>query len=216
MATKLLALALVSAAASVVHAGGAFSLESDHEEARIRAAKPSSSPLLVELSTLNFDHNVGNGSTWFVMLYAPWCGFCKAGKPKLVEIAEHYGDNSSVSIGMVDATVQLSLAVRFAVTGFPKFILVEGGSTYRVYERVAPPVDAIKDFIDTDAYSDRVPAVGALNPFNPQGLLHRTALFCHPLRLLLYAIDRYVLPIEPTSTLGTKALMIPDPSAQVR
>jgi thiol-disulfide isomerase/thioredoxin len=165
---RLLAVVLLLPAAA---AGGAFSLESDHEADRARGAEPSSSPLLLELSSLNFDHNVGNGSTWFVMLYAPWCGFCKSGKPKLVEVAEHYADNSSVSIGMVDATMELSLAVRFAVTGFPKFVLVEGGSTYRVYERVAPPVVAMTDFIDHDAYDEdayEILAKGPLNPFNPQ------------------------------------------------
>jgi thiol-disulfide isomerase/thioredoxin len=211
-----LALLLSFAAPRSIRAGGAFSLESDHEEARARGSKPSYSPMLADLSTLSFDHNVGNGSTWFVMLYAPWCGLCKANKPKLVDVAEHYAGNSSVSIGMVDATLQLSLAVRFGVTSFPKFVLVEGGSTYRVYDRVAPPAEAIIDFIDNDAYSDSVLVSGALNPFNPQSPLHRGALFFHPLRVLLYAIDSYILPLEPTTRLGVAPVMVPDPTAQVR
>lgn len=213
----LLGVSLLFATAPVeVCAGGAFSLESDHEEDRARGAKPSSSPFLTELSTLNFDHHVGNGSNWFVMLYAPWCGLCKAGKPKLVEVAEHYADNSSVSIGIADATLQLSLAVRFGVTSFPKFIHVEGGSTYRTYDRVAPPVEAIIDFIDNDAYSERVVVTGPLNPFNPQGPVQRAALFFHPLRVILYTIDRYIFPIEPSSKLGVDPMMVPDPAAQVR
>ncbi len=191
-------------------------MESDYEDARERGSKPSHSPMLADLSTLNFDHNVGNGSTWFVMLYAPWCGLCKANKPKLVDVAEHFAGNSSVSIGMVDATLQLSLAVRFGVTSFPKFVLVEGDSTYRVYGRTAPPADAIIDFIDNDAYSDKVMASGAFNPFNPQSPLHRATLFFHPLRVLLYVIDHYFVPIEPATRLGVAPMMVPDPVARVR
>jgi thiol-disulfide isomerase/thioredoxin len=118
--------------------GDAFNAESDYDDAIKRAQTDfKQSDLLTELSVLNWDQHVGNGSTWFVMLYAPWCGFCKATKPKLVDIADHYAGNSSVNIGMADATTQISLAMRFGVTSFPKFILVSGwhGSEVRATSR---------------------------------------------------------------------------------
>lgn len=49
-----------------------------------------------------------------------------------------------------------------------------------------------------------------------QGLLHRAALFLHPLRIALYAVDRFVMPIEAKQQLGVEVEMVPDPSAQVR
>ena len=45
---------------------------------------------LVELTAASFDQTVTNGSTWFVMLYAPWCGHCKRMAPMLEHIAEDY------------------------------------------------------------------------------------------------------------------------------
>jgi hypothetical protein len=74
---------------------------------------------------------------------------------------------------------------------------------YRTYDRVAPPADAIIDFIDYNAYVNdtTVPVKGPLNLlFNPQSPLHRAVLFVHPLRILLWGVDQYLLRLNGTHT----------------
>jgi thioredoxin domain-containing protein 5 len=45
---------------------------------------------LVELTAVNFDQLVTNGSVWFVMLYSPSCGHCKRMTPTLEQLARDY------------------------------------------------------------------------------------------------------------------------------
>ena len=49
-----------------------------------------STTTLVELTAVNFDQLVTNGSVWFVMLYSPSCGHCKRMTPTLEQLARDY------------------------------------------------------------------------------------------------------------------------------
>lgn len=44
---------------------------------------------LVQLTATNFDQLVTNGSTWLVMLYAPWCGHCTRMMPEVERLATY-------------------------------------------------------------------------------------------------------------------------------
>jgi thiol-disulfide isomerase/thioredoxin len=124
---------------------------------------PRGAESVQELTTVKFDTMVGNGSTWYVMLYAPWCSHCRRGKQVLAAVADSYKSNTSVSVGQADATRQIALAIRFGVTAFPKFIMVCGASTYRVHPRTSPSEEDMRTFIDSAGEEDTITNYGSLD-----------------------------------------------------
>ena len=65
----------------------------------------------------------------FVAFVSPHCGFCHALKPTWDELSERLVGN--VRAATVDATVDIELAARFGVNGYPTILLLADG---RVYE----------------------------------------------------------------------------------
>lgn len=71
------------------------------------------------------DREVGNGSTWLVEFYAPWCKHCQALQPVLEAAArtlrDTAGERSHVCFGKVDVTTPggISLGMRFMISGYP-------------------------------------------------------------------------------------------------
>ena len=63
--------------------------------------------LVVPLSLGDFDQNVGNGSTWLLEFYAPWCKHCQALQPVLESSARRLlvelGEERHVCFGKVKA-----------------------------------------------------------------------------------------------------------------
>ena len=49
------------------------------------------------------------------MLYAPWCGHCRALAPRVEAAAQEVCNDPAVAVATIDATAQLGLALRFLV-----------------------------------------------------------------------------------------------------
>ena len=65
-----------------------------------------------------FEEFLQNHNSVLVMFYAPWCGHCKAMKPKLVSAAAKLKDmNIEGKLAAVDCTKETSLASKFGVKG---------------------------------------------------------------------------------------------------
>jgi len=93
-------------------------------------AKPSgsSNDKTVKLDQSNFQSLVlnDNKNIWMVAFIAPWCGHCKALMPDWMEAsAKLHGEG--VLLGVVDATVETTLASQYAVKGFPTIKIFPGG-----------------------------------------------------------------------------------------
>jgi len=105
------------------------------ESSPLKGTTKTEKSRVVVLRDSNFDRKISEG-TWFVKLYAPWCGHCKAMAPTWDQLSI---DVSSFAVADVDATVEKELAKRFDVKGFPTLKLFKDGKMYdypgdRTYE----------------------------------------------------------------------------------
>eukprot|EP00282_Hemiselmis_andersenii_P008385 CAMPEP_0114140228 /NCGR_PEP_ID=MMETSP0043_2-20121206/17267_1 /TAXON_ID=464988 /ORGANISM="Hemiselmis andersenii, Strain CCMP644" /LENGTH=423 /DNA_ID=CAMNT_0001234297 /DNA_START=59 /DNA_END=1329 /DNA_ORIENTATION=- len=83
---------------------------------------------VVNLNESQFKEKVLNGKDeWLVAFVAPWCGHCKRLGPEWEDAAKQL--QGEFKLGMVDATVETSLAQRYGVNGYPtiKLFTPEGG-----------------------------------------------------------------------------------------
>ncbi|ABO95825.1 predicted protein, partial [Ostreococcus lucimarinus CCE9901] len=83
----------------------------------------------MDLTTENFDSQVGGGKGAFIKFYAPWCGHCKALAPAWKQLGEAFADNEGVVIGDVDCTKQESLCQKYGVQGYPTLKYFTGATS---------------------------------------------------------------------------------------
>lgn len=92
-----------------------------------------------------------DGSNYFVMFFAPWCGHCKKLAPVWSKLAESKNDdsNAQVKIGRVDCTTDGDLCSEQDVTGYPtlKFFKSSSSSDDSVKYRGARDLDSFNSFI---------------------------------------------------------------------
>uniref|UniRef100_A0A182MA81 Thioredoxin domain-containing protein n=1 Tax=Anopheles culicifacies TaxID=139723 RepID=A0A182MA81_9DIPT len=93
----------------------------------------------VQLTKDNFQTEL-DGSSYFVMFYAPWCDYCKKLAPVWASLAEaRNGEpDGQVKIGRVDCTTDGDLCTQHDITGYPMMKLFrkgasggDGGTKYR-------------------------------------------------------------------------------------
>lgn len=119
---------------------------------------------VVKLTAANFDETVlKNPLVSMVAFIAPWCGHCKKLLPEWEEAAQKLNGEGAF-LGVVDATVEESLAARYGVQGYPTIKIFPGGLTnksdYRDYpgERVASAiVKFVLDEVDRTGVPKEIP-----------------------------------------------------------
>lgn len=101
---------------------------------------------VVKLTAANFDEKVlKNPLVSMVAFIAPWCGHCMKLLPEWEKAAQKVNGEGAF-LGVVDATVEESLAARYGVQGYPTIKVFPGGldnkSDFRDYpgERVASAI----------------------------------------------------------------------------
>jgi len=83
---------------------------------------------VVVLNSANFKEKVlDNGEVGLIAFIAPWCGHCKALLPEWAT-ASFKLDGSGAYLGIVDATVETTLASQYDVKGYPTIKIFPGGA----------------------------------------------------------------------------------------
>jgi protein disulfide-isomerase A6 len=86
---------------------------------------------VVQLTAANFDEKVlKNPLVSMVAFIAPWCGHCQKLLPEWDEASRKI-DGEGAFLGVVDATVEETLAARFGVKGYPTIKVFPGGLDHK-------------------------------------------------------------------------------------
>merc|ERR1712205_126976 len=80
----------------------------------------------VELTDRTFSRTK-DGSTWFVKMYAPWCGHCKKLAPAWDELANKVKPQN-INVAKVDCTAYKSLCSSLGVSGYPTLLTFKDGA----------------------------------------------------------------------------------------
>lgn len=83
-----------------------------------------------------------------VDLWAEWCSPCLVVAPILKQLIEEYDGTVLLAKVEVDEGVNMKLAGRYQVRGFPTVILIDKGEEVARFSG-AKPLSFIRDFVDT-------------------------------------------------------------------
>ncbi|KAJ9520209.1 hypothetical protein QJQ45_030153 [Haematococcus lacustris] len=122
--------------------------------------------------------------TWFVNLFAPWCGHCRQLAPTWDEfpryLASFKQELPDAHVGKVDGTQSLVLVSRFRVEGYPSLYLLKGGRAW-LYQGPRT-LKAMKDFmVEGHEKEEPLPLVKTPNSSIGRllGVLHRQLAVLH-------------------------------------
>ena len=81
--------------------------------------------MLIEITDSNFEENVRNASSPFVVIFSsPWCGVCKKVAPRVESVSEKY---KKAQFGKIDITANTQKPSEFQVLSIPTIILFKDG-----------------------------------------------------------------------------------------
>ncbi len=81
--------------------------------------------MLKKISDDNFDENVKNASTPFVLVFSsPWCGTCKNVMLRMESLSEKF---DAVQFGKIDITTSNKKPSEFEVLSIPSIIIFKDG-----------------------------------------------------------------------------------------
>ena len=98
------------------------------------------------------------------------------------------------------------MQARFLVLAYPKFVMVQRKTTYRVFPRTRPPLEAIVEFVDSSHRLTKEYTWTDLN--NPMAAAVALPFYFHPLLRPLDLIDQHVVSVEEPEHSHRKAAMV--------
>ena len=87
------------------------------------------------LDRTNFNDFINEFDISLVEFYAPWCGHCKKLAPEY-EKAATLLKKRGIRLAKIDATKEVELGHKYAVTGYPTFVIFRKGRNYKVAKSV--------------------------------------------------------------------------------
>jgi protein disulfide-isomerase A6 len=113
-----------------------------------------------ELTAANFD-TVAKDPTKsvLVMFYAPWCGHCKALKPKYSQVAKIYENDADIVIARIDAdnAKNKPIAAQYNVRGFPTIYFFPKGEDAKPVEyNSGREIEDFLNFVNQQAGTHRL------------------------------------------------------------
>ncbi|GAB1597283.1 protein disulfide-isomerase-like [Argonauta hians] len=116
----------------------------------------------------NFEQLTEKIKYLMVEFYAPWCGHCKALAPEYAKAATEFKDDENIYLGKVDATIEVDLAEKFEVRGYPTIKFFKEGKPYDYSEgrtsgdivawikkKTGPPAVTLASVSDAKALIDK-------------------------------------------------------------
>lgn len=76
---------------------------------------------VIEISDQDHLESLKDG-TYFLYIYAPWCGFCKRTIPIISQLAGMF-EGTGIKVVAVDGDAHKDIAIRFFIEGFPSIYL---------------------------------------------------------------------------------------------
>lgn len=140
------------------------------------------------LDSTNFDDFINEFDISLVEFYAPWCGHCKKLAPEY-EKAATLLKKHNIRLAKIDATKEVELGHKYAVTGYPTLVIFRKGKDYKVtkslrqaYEiedlmieekdPVSTEVKSLRDFkIELDDNEETI--VGLFKPGDKESEMHK-------------------------------------------
>ena len=98
---------------------------------------------LKQVTDASFASDVeGNGGTFVLDFWAPWCGPCRMMEPVLKEVA---GEVAGVTIGQLNVDENPATAMRFEVMSIPTFIIFKNGAVAKRLTGAMPKAKLIAE-----------------------------------------------------------------------
>ena len=91
------------------------------------------------------DELLASGEPIMCMFWAPWCGHCKATKPKYMEAVRTLGDGATCAMVNGDLPENTSLIKKYGVRGYPTILMLASGDKPVTYRGNRSP-DSFVDF----------------------------------------------------------------------
>ncbi len=94
------------------------------------------------LTTSTFDSEIGNGDTYLVDFWAPWCGPCMQQLPILEQFAD--SEPKGVTVAKVNITDEPGIAEKLGIRSIPTMIVFRDGEEVLRHTGLAAPAQLAK------------------------------------------------------------------------
>ena len=98
--------------------------------------------MLQQVTDKNFDDYIKTGIK-LIAFTADWCGFCQKQKPVLQEISQQ-----NIDIGEINSDENPNTVKKFAISGFPSFLLFKDGKMLANFSGYRPKYELMNTILE--------------------------------------------------------------------